>query len=228
MKDNVVSKIGNVLDEYLKEFFSIVETEYSLPKDILWKKWKEDEKFVKKDNNHNNKKSEYQVFFSIQRNKMVKENPNITFGEISKQVSILWKKLNPQEKLQYATTPLDNAQTLDNLRKDYMKRSIQDLKNICKTKGIISKLRKKEDMVNSLIGWEETQQNGQLSIQQEISKGRSKLELSIEDKEEEEEEEDFYFNDEEEIGCSNEVICDDDDETEMATSDEDDIFEEDD
>jgi hypothetical protein len=156
---------------------------------------------------------------------MIKENPNTTFGEISKQVSILWKKLTPQEKLKYTTAPQENVHRLETLRKDYLKLSTQDLKNLCKEKGI-HKLRKKDDMVSALVSWEEDQQKGQLSIQQELSKGRSKLELSAEDKEEEEE--DFYFHEEEDNGSSNEVLCDDEEDTTLGSSDEDDLFDDDD
>lgn len=212
MKDTVISKMGEILDQHLREFFSTIETEYKLPKDVLWKKWKDDDKSVKKD-----KKSDYQVFFSIQRNKMVKENPNITFGEISKQVSIMWKNLSMEEKLYY-TNIFQNENSLDNLRKEYMKMPIQDLKNLCKEKEINHKFRKKEDMVNILMEWEETKQKNQLlTFNQELTKGRSKLELSAEDKEEEEE--DFYFHDENNSSNGDSTVCDDDD---LLNSDEDD------
>lgn len=215
----ILSKIGNVLGENLKEFFSTIENEYNLPKDILWKKWNEEEKFTKKD-----RKSDYQVFFSAQRNKMVKENPHITFGEISKQVSIMWKNMNQQDKLKHKT--ITTAQdTLEDLKKEYMKMSTHDLKTKCKEKQI-TKLRKKDDMVNALIAWEENNQKGQSAILQEVSKGRSKLELSAEDKEEEED--DFYFHDDvEDNASSNDMVCEDDDDTGINISD-DDIFDDDD
>lgn len=213
----VLSKIGDILTENLKEFFSTIENEYNLPKNILWKKWNEEEKFVKKD-----KKSDYQVFFSAQRNKMVKDNPNITFGEISKQVSTMWKNMNQQDKIKQKITT--TALPLEDLRKEYMKMPIQDLKTRCNEKQI-TKLRKKDDMVNALVAWEESNQKKQSTIRQEMSKGRSKLELSAEDKEEEEE--DFYFHDDEEDNASSSgTACGDDDDPGMSTSD-DDIFDDD-
>lgn len=214
----VLSKMGEVLDQHLREFFSAVETEYKLPKDILWKKWKEEEKtLVKKD-----KKSDYQVFFSIQRNKMIKENPNITFGEISKQVSTMWKNLSAEERLYYSNL-LQNENSLDNLRKDYMKMPIHELKNLCKQKEIHHKFRKKEEMINVLMEWEENKQKTQLlNFNQELTKGRSKLELSAEDKEEEEE--DFYFHDDNSSNGGDSRVCGEEEDDLMTSDEDDDMF----
>jgi hypothetical protein len=218
MKDMVLSKMGEVLDLHLREFFSTVETEYKLPKDVLWKKWKEEEKtLVKKD-----KKSDYQVFFSIQRNKMIKENPNITFGEISKQVSTMWKNLSAEERLYYSNL-LQNENSLDNLRKDYMKMPIHELKNLCKQKESHHKFRKKEEMINVLMEWEENKQKTQLlNFNQELTKGRSKLELSAEDKEEEEE--DFYFHDDNSSNGGDSRVCGEEEDDLLTSEEDDDMF----
>lgn len=231
MKEILMTKIEEVAAETLKSFFTQIEREFNLPKDALWKKWKEEEKSsiltTKKETN--SKKSDYQTFFSIQRNKMVKENPNITFGEISKQVSHMWKKLLPEEKIQYTNiTPNNNEKmTLENMRKEYMKVSTADLKNLCKEKGILAKFRKKEEIVSALVEWEEKKQHSNLMFKSEeiITKGRSKLELSAEDKEEEEE--DFYFHDDGSSTSDESRACDEDD-AGILISDDEDIFGEDD
>jgi len=49
------------------------------------------------------KKSNYQVFFSAQRNKIMKTEPTLSFGEVSKKVSLMWKELKPEEKSKYVT-----------------------------------------------------------------------------------------------------------------------------
>lgn len=210
MRDLLTNKMKELLDEQLKDFFSSIENDYNLPKNTLWKRW---EGLPKKD-----KKSEYQNFFSIQRNKMVKENPNITFGEISKQVSLMWKNLSIQEKQQYTNNHMKPNISLDHFRKEYLKMTIQELKERCKEKGIV-KLRKKEDMINALMDWQESQ-----PLKQEITKGRSKLELSAEDKEEEEE--DFYFHDDENSSSDGSRVCEDDDT--LLISDDDNLFDDDD
>ena len=117
-------------DQLLREFFDEIETEYSIPKGQVWKKWSTtDEKIPIENNSSNNttttsitttttkkaakdgKKSRYQVFFSIQRALLMKKNPSMTFGDISRKVSEMWKLVPPAEKLQYTetttTTPAD-------------------------------------------------------------------------------------------------------------------------
>lgn len=232
MKDILMTKMENAVADTLKTFFTQVECEYNLPKNALWKKWKEDERstpdvvVTKKETI--NKKSDYQTFFSIQRNKMVKENPHITFGEISKQVSHMWKKLTPEQKVQYTannTSPITNKTSLEDMRKEYMKMSTADLKNLCKEKGIVTKFRKKEEIVNALVSWEEKKSELVFKPEEMITKGRSKLELSAEDKDEEEE--DFYFHDDGSSTSDESRACDEDD-AGILISDDDDIFGDDD
>ena len=239
MKHILMAKVEDVVAETLKIFFTQVEREYNLPKDALWTKWKEEDKSAtstttiahvavpKKETI--NKKSDYQTFFSIQRNKMVKENPNITFGEISKQVSHMWKKLTREEKVQYTannTTPITEKTSLEDLRKEYMKISSADLKNLCKEKGIVAKSRKKEEIIDALVGWEQKKSPSLVYQPEEvISKGRSKLELSAEDKDDEEE--DFYFHDDGSSTSNESRACDEDD-AGILISDDDDIFGDDD
>lgn len=225
MKDILMAKVEEVVAENLKQFFTRVECEYSLPKDALWKKWKGEEKSIPiKETTTTSKKSDYQAFFSVQRNRMVKENPNITFGEISKQVSHMWKKLSPEEKAQHThtTASASASPSQEDMRKEYLKTSTTDLKNLCKEKGIVVRSRKKEDIVAALLDWDAKKPVFQ--PEEMPSKGRSKLELSAEDKEDEED--DFYFHDDGSSTTSNESrACDEDG---IMISDDDDIFGDDD
>ena len=232
MKHILMTKVEDVVVETLKSFFTQVEREYNLPKEALWKKWKGEDKsstaVVMPKKETINKKSDYQTFFSIQRNKMVKENPNITFGEISKQVSHMWKKLTREEKVQYTannTTPITEKTSLEDLRKEYIKISTADLKNLCKEKGIVAKFRKKEEIIGALVEWEEKKSGLVFSPDEMITKGRSKLELSAEDKDDEEE--DFYFHDDGSSTSNESRACDEDD-AGILISDDDDIFGDDD
>jgi len=228
MKDVLMTKMEEVVNETLIAFFSQVEREFNLPKDILWKKWKGEEKHHLPKKEGSVKKSDYQTFFSIQRNQMVAQNPNITFGEISKQVSHMWKKLSAEEKSQFSyailASPTTQQNTLENIRKEYMKWSATDLKSLCKEKGItIAKSRKKEELVNALMEWEEKKQHPTLLFKPEemMTKGRSKLELSAEDKDDDEE--DFYFHDDGSSTSNESRACDEED-TGILISDDDDIF----
>ena len=223
MKDILMSKVEEVVAEKLKQFFTQVECEYNIPKDTLWKKWngEEKEKHLPKKEPITAKKSDYQAFFSAQRNRMVKENPNITFGEISKQVSHMWKKLSPEEKAQHTYTNTTHISRED-MRKEYMKTSTTDLKNMCKEKGIVVRSRKKEDLIAALLEWDTKKPvfpSGDMP-----TKGRSKLELSAEDKDEDEE--DFYFHDDSSTTSNESRACDED--GIMISDDDDDIFGDDD
>lgn len=229
MKNILMTRVQDAADEALKSFFTQVESEYNLPADVLWKKWNDEEKPImkKESTTGTTKKSDYQTFFSVQRNRMVKENPNITFGEISKQVSHMWKKLSPEEKAQHSTSTVEQQPHIvvrEGLHKDYMKTSTADLKSICKEKGITTKFRKKEDMVAALVEWEE-KKKPVFAANEVIPKGRSKLELSAEDKDEEEE--DFYFHDDGSTTSNESRACDEED-TGILISDDDDIFGDDD
>jgi len=118
----------NRIDQLLCEFFNQIETDYSIPKGQIWKKWSAaDENNVSIENNvgttttvattatkkpvKDGKKSRYQVFFSIQRALLMKNDPSMTFGDISRKVSEMWKLIPPAEKLQYTDDTMTTTTT---------------------------------------------------------------------------------------------------------------------
>jgi hypothetical protein len=104
-----------------------------------------------------------------------------------------------------------------------MKMPIHELKNLCKQKEIHHKFRKKEEMINVLMEWEENKQKTQLlNFNQELTKGRSKLELSAEDKEEEEE--DFYFHDDNSSNGGDSRVCGEEEDDLLTSEEDDDMF----
>lgn len=222
MRSQLSQKMMCMVDEELKVFFDKMEKKYRIPTGSLWNEWEDTETATTtvvaaaEESKKDNKKSNYQVFFSIQRNKIMKENPNMTFGEISKKVSAMWKQVPAEEKKRYVQEDGVDG-NLDQL-------SIKDLKKICKDKSIQSKNMKKEDMIQALSS---KCQKGKITDPVLISlkpasHSRSKLEISISD---DKEEEDFFFEDElnSERGLEDEDI----DEADMNDDcDEDDIFEE--
>lgn len=236
MKDALVLKIEDAVGDVLKGFFANVEAEYKLPKDALWNRWVRQgdiaptvvvvAKKEQPNNHNNNKKSDYQTFFSIQRNKMVRDNPTITFGEISKQVSAMWKILSPDEKKHYsaAAGSVSSPKNPEEFRAEYTKMSTTELKNLCKDNGITSKFRKKDDIINTLVEWQQQKKQDPSIILEKgglATKGRSKLELSAEDKDDDEE--DFYFHDDGTSSSGESRACDEDD-AGIIISDDEDIF----
>lgn len=185
-----------VVDEELKSFFETIEKKYKIPTGSLWTDWNGEKQVIVTTNavlpeeKKDLKKSNYQVFFSIQRNKIMKENPDISFGEISKKVSAMWKQIPQEEKKCYVQED-SHEKNLDQL-------SIKDLKRICKDKSIQSKNMKKEDMIQALSSTSKSCipkacDPVLIALKPSATDSRSKLEISIAD---DKEEEDFFFEDE--------------------------------
>lgn len=112
-KQNIYQQFETIMNNELKSFFSSIEEDYKLTKNSLWNKWTTIHKYeavaqVEK-KARDPKKSNYQVFFSIQRNKITQTTPNITFGEISKRVSAMWKELPPEEKAKYVRPDINST-----------------------------------------------------------------------------------------------------------------------
>ena len=96
------ANLMHLIDEQMRSFFSTVEPQLNLTPGTLWQKWEENQKVVVPDKAKSAKKSNYQVFFSMQRDLIIKKQPDITFGDISKQVSTMWKNMTAEEKAKYA------------------------------------------------------------------------------------------------------------------------------
>ena len=65
-------------------------------------------------------KTAYQHFFAIRREELSATNSQLSFGELSKQVSQQWKTMSVEEKNKYGTTPtclpeVDKPVTFDNI-----------------------------------------------------------------------------------------------------------------
>jgi hypothetical protein len=91
------------LEDSLFQFFREVEKDLNLPIDAIKNRWLDQKKDTtsKKSASTKKFKSNYQVFFSIQRNNIMKQYPNLSFGEVSKKVSIMWKTLSQEKKKMY-------------------------------------------------------------------------------------------------------------------------------
>lgn len=220
----LLSLLENSLNQELRSFLNNIEMEYKLPTDELWKRWscttfslpQDKSKTVsliqedtKKSKETSNKKSNYQVFFSQQYNEIMKKQPDISFGEVSKRVSAIWKSLPKEEKVKYivpspgnetksvhviTTTNISTASTVSTLPTLNGSVAIKD--NSIPTKAeIVYTSRKKTDPKNS----------------------RTKVELSAED--EKDDEDDFFFtesiegdsdNDEDDMVDDDDIFADDD------------------
>lgn len=168
MRDDLMNKI----DGHMHAFFAMVEPQFHLPPGSLWQKWNENQKASPvPEKIKNMKKSNYQVFFSIQRDLIITKHPDMSFGEISKQVSAMWKKMSIEEKAQYACASI-----------------------MPKKQSAPKKLRPRTEASMAASSLDDT---SSVQIVQATKKSaRSKLELIAEDEKEEDMEEDFFFEEE--------------------------------
>lgn len=235
-------KCSNALDHELKNFFQCLEKKYKIPTGSIWEDWTNPitaEVIIKSHTlstpiqppnmiHHNSatpvmkdlvKKSNYQVFFSIQRNKIMKENPSMSFGDISKKVSAMWKEVPPEEKKKYVQE--------ENSNENFQHTSMKELKKLCRQYQIDARNMKRENMISALASFTKatppttnpkssTTLTNPIIISSASTSGRSKLELPVD---EEKEEDDFYF--EAELGS------DDEQEEEEDLDEEEDLGEDD-
>lgn len=203
-QEKFIADFKIMTQDMLKPFFENMEKKYKIPVGTFWKEWTGEKKDIDVPKTpqilstpssppptkepKELKKSNYQVFFSIQRNKIMRENPSMTFGEISKKVSSMWKQVPPEEKKTYVQDENDQNH-LDHL-------SIKELKKLCKDKQIESKNMKREDMIQALSKkpLKEPCSSGSkvLVTTPHLNSSRTKLELADEDKDED----DFFFEEE--------------------------------
>jgi hypothetical protein len=194
------------MDTHMRTFFDKMESQFAIPQGTLWEKWSETNNI----NNPSNekpkdvKKSNYQVFFSIQRNIITSANSGISFGDVSKQVSSMWKQMTPEEKAKYATDTSTTTTT--------------DKKPSSRKKKVTMTAPAKPIEVDT--GSVEIVHTGKKS-------GRSKLELTA-DEEKEEDEEDFFFQEDHSRSDEEDVEEDDDEEDVLEEDVDGDMFVDDD
>lgn len=195
------------IDTQMKEFFKNIEERYKISKEELMDMWKgKTETVVQKTTQapKDNKKSNYQKFFSIQRNLIMEEQPGISFGDISKQVSVLWKKMSADEKNRYTDVkPITDVSP--------------DIQQIPQTQAPAKKTKSSIVASKTVI----TQKNDSNTIQiihrdATTIPRRSDLEIHQEDKEndddeENNDEEDFFFEEDDHNESYDGTIDDDDD-----------------
>jgi hypothetical protein len=82
---------------------------------LLYKEFKEVNKTITLENEKKKKKkTAYQNFFTMTRKQITEENSAIPFGELSKMISLKWKKLSREEKKKYDGLDLENFSENEN------------------------------------------------------------------------------------------------------------------
>jgi hypothetical protein len=91
------------------------------------------------------KKSAYVVFSKIERQHILETQPDAKFGEISKMVSQKWKTMSQEEKDKYKENDDAPSVTKPVVSKSKQK-SMKELRDLCKEKGLKTSGSKKELM----------------------------------------------------------------------------------
>jgi hypothetical protein len=159
---SLIKKISKSIDASIDDFCSAIATKFDLDKDELVKLWTENggskkSKTVKK-------RSAYVNYSSHIRSVILEENPEITFGEISKETSKRWKLLSDEEKEQYKSKDGESVNAQVSAPKksktaskktavkddnDLNSKKVAELKSMCKDKGLPVK-GTKQDLIDRL------------------------------------------------------------------------------
>ena len=102
MEQNILK----VTQHYIQKYQENIKSQYpNVDLKILQKLWNDgnlkNTPETDTKTNPKKKKTAYQNFFVIARERLTKENPTLKFGEISKLVSKEWSSLTPEQKKEY-------------------------------------------------------------------------------------------------------------------------------
>jgi hypothetical protein len=164
-----MKKINKIVDASIQDFCQQIATKFDLNKEELVEMWNTSTSANKK--KAPKKKSPYQNYSNYLRPILLGENPEMTFGEISKETSKRWKLFTPAQKQEYALssqnqdvdaehdvdaepkkqvkkpTKKQDKKTSDDSSLD--KKKLSELKDLCKAKGL-SVNGKKQELIERL------------------------------------------------------------------------------
>lgn len=125
---SLLKKISKDIDASILEFCKEIALQYDIDQDDLLNLW---EKTNQNSTKKPKKRTAYQNFSSLIRNDVCEENPDFTFGEISKEIGKRWKLLSASQKKKYeiAEESVVSAKNYKNLK-------VAQLKDLCKSKGL--------------------------------------------------------------------------------------------
>lgn len=98
---SLMNKITRNIDHSLEEYTRLIAERFDLDQESLLEMWNNLTKMRVRPKNAPKKRSAYQCFCEEQRSILKKQNPDISFGEVSKITSNRWKALTEKEKDKY-------------------------------------------------------------------------------------------------------------------------------
>ena len=163
---SLIKKINKSIEASVADFCSAIASKYELDKDELVQLWQES---VSKKNKTVKKRSAYVNYSTKIRSSIIESNPDITFGEISKEISKRWKELSDAEKEKFkendASSDKAQANSVKVSKKNgFGSKKVSELKSLCKDKGL-SVNGSKTDLIERLT----TSVSPSSSVHSEIS-----------------------------------------------------------
>lgn len=190
--DDILLHMKSILDERLKRFMEHTSHKLGVDTKDLMECWNESATQKKA------KKSHYQIFFSVKRLELKKEDPTLNFGDLSKQISKVWNSMSKEEQN-------DWVHQHSKPKSDYALLKMSELKSLCEERGL-KKTGNKTELINILTGKEtksaivKTQTKVSENVFEEgihISEHGGEQRVTIEEADDSQEEDEFVFEEEE-------------------------------
>jgi len=160
----MISTIENVINKTMLNFLTEVSDEFHIPLQQLQTRW---EHFLSKNSvdredapeavlkKKPQKKSAYQKFFVLKSAELKQNNPELSFGALSTQVSTLWKAIPKEEQQKFDVgddiIKQDNDVTVHKYTADSLnKMKMVDLKQLCEERNI-KKTGNKHLLIKALL-----------------------------------------------------------------------------
>lgn len=163
-KKKMISDIDRVVSTYIDSFCEEVGKEHGITKDVLTKKWEEVVKkssvpsHVSAEKKKTGKKSMYQNFFIHKRIELKKTDPSLNFGDLSKQISKLWKEMSKEDQKKYAVEEEDDGYEIQPLKNEEKltfdglnKKKMSELRQICEERGL-RRTGNKNELIKNILG----------------------------------------------------------------------------
>jgi len=239
MSSNPNDQLLTTMETVLKKFFLTAEKHYKLPENALSRLWKGEPVETttvpvktevassKPKQKEEGKKSSYQIFFSQQRTVIMKQNPKASFGDVSKQVSAMWKTMSTEQKNRFVDTPatkVEEKSTLPDKAKSGSKKKAPPASTPILSPPIVATTNKVATRPPAIVSTKKTVERKSV-----VPLGRTKVEIPPmeEEKEDPDDEEDFFFQ--EDDVATNDGDCDGDEfDDDLDDNDDSTIFEDDD
>lgn len=147
MTSVLIKNIEEMINNHIGQYILLISKEYNIKNEELLKLWDNFDKNRSYDikplsssvvittpltiEQPKKSVSIYVNFCNQHRSKLKSDNPNMSFGDISKELGKMWRNLNPNEKKKYEVTRTKNVEMNNNENEDISKKTLSELRELC-------------------------------------------------------------------------------------------------